>query len=118
MPRTTVKSLSILALTTLILGCATTATHERTTNKPVDVYYGEPEQAYETVGPVSTSFRELGLYTGKGSDEYMLEKLKDEAAMRGADAVINVEIDTDPIPLEANTRWFARGTAVKYKGNR
>lgn len=114
MRRAAGKILFLLALTTLIFGCTTAASYERTTDKPVDVYYGEPERAYETIGPVSSSFRERGVYTGQGSDEFMLDRLKDDAAMRGADAVINVEIETTA-PAGTNVNWFARGTAVKYK---
>ena len=106
--------LILIGALVVLSGCTTMATYERQTQQAIDVYYGEPDREYTTEAPVSADFRELGLYTGKGSDDLMIEMLKDEAAKLGADAVINVEIDTDPVYGEVNSRWFARGMAVQY----
>jgi len=108
----TMKKLLIIPL--LFLGCYQATVVHKEDEKPILVFYdAKPTGQYAELQRIIVTFREYGIMTGKGSAELMVDKLKNEARELDADAIINVQIDTEPIAGQMNTFWKASATAVK-----
>ena len=100
----------------IVSGCATPyAKYERTHSQQIDEYYsGMPVRPYREIKKISVTFNEVGVFTGKGSDELIIEMLKDKAAEIGANGIIAISITTERMPLETNLQWIGRAIAIEY----
>ncbi len=64
----------------------------------------QPEKEYEVIGTVIFEDESGVLFSHKISDSKLINRLKNEARKRGADALIDIEIDSDHeiVPTEGN----------------
>jgi hypothetical protein len=102
----------------LIMSCAAPPRTVKQTEetKQIDVYHTQqPDRSYTELSTVVVSFRERGFLTGSGSEELMIEKLKEKAVEYKADAIMNINITIQPIQGEMNKHWSATAVAIKYK---
>lgn len=108
--------LSLVALFILVSCYAPQAAKvARTGTKEVGVFYSQaPTESYQEIGIVNTNFRERGYVTGTGSSELIVAKLQDEAEKIGADAIINVKIESEVIAKEMNKIWTGSAVAIKF----
>ena len=106
----------LLILVFSFQGCAIPyATYDRTTDKNIDIFYGDSiDVPHSIISRISVDFGEVGMFTGKGHDQILVEMLKDRAVDVGADAILSVEVSSQIIPSERNARWTARGIAISY----
>lgn len=114
MKRITTLSLPFL----LVLGCvAPPKNYQRKTSKNIDMYYTiKPTKPYTEIQRISVDFREFGYFTGTATDEILIKMLKDKAALVGGDAILNVQIDSQPAGGGSiNLIWHASGIAIKYR---
>ncbi len=97
-------------------GCAAPyAKHEQTRSQQIDEYYSSmPVRPYREITRISVTFNEVGVFTGKGSDELIIEMLKDKAAEIGANGIIDISIATERMALEKNLQWIGRAMAIEY----
>jgi hypothetical protein len=104
----------LFLISILLLNCYPTATVKKD-QRPVAVFYSNiPEEQYNEVGIVVVDFRERGIFTGKGSSELMISKLKVKAVKLEADAIIKIKIESEPISQEMNSIWKANAIAIKF----
>jgi S1-C subfamily serine protease len=110
--------MSLAALAILIMACTPSyKEYIRKTQKPIDEYYKyAPTRPYEEVRRISVTFKEWGIFTGKGSEEMIIDMLKDKAAKLNADAIMDIRIVTERIPGEVNLLWYASALAIRYTG--
>jgi len=108
-------SISLL-LALACLGCiAPPKNYTRQSTKAIDQYSStKPTRQFEEVRLIAVTFREVGYFTGTGSDNLMFGMLEDKAASLGADAIIDVQIDSRPAGAgELNMVWHATATAIR-----
>ncbi len=80
----------------------------------VQIYEGTPDLDYTDLGPISVGVSKLTAFHSNPSREDALTALKEEAASRGANGVINVTVgDVKVTPLSWGARKIS-GTAVKF----
>jgi hypothetical protein len=111
-----ILSAVILIACTFVAGCATPyAKYDRAHSRQVDEYYSVmPVRQYREIKRISVTFNEVGVFTGKGSDELIVDMLKDKAAELGANGIISIDITTERMPLETNLQWIGRAIAIEY----
>jgi len=106
-------------LLTPLTGClAPYKNYQRVSAKEIEEYYSTPpKRPFEEVRRLSITFRELGYFTGRGSDEMMIGMLKDKAAALNADAIMGIQIASQPAGGgEWNLIWNATALAIRYTG--
>jgi uncharacterized protein YbjQ (UPF0145 family) len=94
--------------------------YKRVSSKQIDEYYSKPPtESFEEVRLLSIAFRELGYFTGRGSDEMLIGMLKDKAAALNADAIMDIKISSQPASNtgEWNLIWQASALAIRYTGH-
>ncbi len=109
---------SISAFLLITLGCvAPPKNYQRDTTKQIDEYHTKsPSKSYMELQRISVSFREFGYATGTGTDEMIIGMLKDKAATIGADAIMNISVDSKSMSLEGwNLIWTGSAVAIKYQ---
>ena len=90
--------------------------YSRVSPKHIDEYYSaSPNRPFEEIRRLSITFREVGYFTGRGSDEALIAMLKDKAAALGADAILDIRVSSQPAGAgEWNLIWSATALAIRY----
>jgi len=82
----------------------------------IKIYQGDLEKKYESLGEVSVSVHKTTLFHPDPTRELVDQKLKENAAQLGADAVINVKYGTVSVSLWSYGTLEGSGKAIKFKG--
>lgn len=130
MPRLTMVTVAALGLALLLAGCATWSTAEvqapagpivavpraPTTSDKVALFEGDvSDRAYETLGDISVTVRKTTIFHPDPTREMVAERLQEEAAKLGADAVIHVRYGTVGIGSMSWGSLEGKGRAIIFK---
>lgn len=118
------KAIFTFFLGTLLSGCSTWSTSnvDRKNNtkyqatKPdlIRIYPGDLEEKYEKLGEINVAVHKTTLFHPDPTPDLVNQKLKENAAQFGADAVINVKYGTVSISFWSYGTLEGTGTAIKF----
>ena len=110
---------TLIVVSLLLLACASTPPRvqkQEIPKTPVDTYFAQaPEKAFTELSMIAATYKEYGVFKPKGDEARMIEMLKDKAREINADAIMNINIETEFIPGQQNKLWKASAIAIKYK---
>ena len=107
---------NLIILPLLFIACATTSKVPEPPPRPIDTYFAQmPEKSFEEMSMFAATYKEYGVFKPKGDEARMIEMLKDKAREINADAIMNINIETEFIPGQQNKLWKASAVAIKYK---